>query len=279
MDWAVTFIPWEDGQAILTTLADASERRLLEEERLNAEVLRLQIQQERELIELREQFIKSISHEFRTPLAVIQSSSELLEHYYDRLSPDGRVDHLHEMQKQVRHMTEMVDDFLRLSKVRAGKTRFFPEPMDVGDFCRMIVSRVGRTAGNAYRLRFTSDGVYGNHLVDEKLLSHILTNLLTNAVKYSPHGGDICLSLTSDGHDLIFQISDQGIGIPEADQSHLFEPFQRGSNVKRIEGTGLGLAVVKNSVLLHGGTIELKSKEGEGTVFTVRLPRVEPATG
>jgi signal transduction histidine kinase len=115
--------------------------------------------------------------------------------------------------------------------------------------------------------------------VDGKLLSHILTNLLSNAVKYSPNGGDIRLHLSSKDRDLIFEISDQGIGIPDADQSRLFEPFQRGSNVKRIEGTGLGLAVVKNCVVLHGGTIEFRSKEGEGTVFTVRLPHFEDATG
>lgn len=273
MDWAATFILWEDGQVILATLADATERRLLEAERLSAEMLRLQIQQERELIELREQFISAISHEFRTPLAIIQSSSELMERYHDRLSVERRGEHLREVQKQVRHMAEMIDDFLKLSKARAGRTKFHPEPMDVNNFCRTIVSRVQHAVGGTHRLQFTCDGNYNNVRLDEKLLLPILTNLLTNAVKYSPHGGDIRLHLSSKDHDLVFQISDQGIGIPEADQARLFEPFHRGGNVKRIEGTGLGLAVVKNSVLLHDGSIELQSKEGEGTTFTVRLPR------
>lgn len=272
MDWTVNRIGWESGWAWLLILRDASERRLLEEERLKAEMLHLEVQKERELIELREQFISMISHEFRNPLAVILSSSELLERYRHRLTVERQTEHLHEIKHQVRNMSEMIEDILKISRARAGKIRFNPAPLDANEFCRVLLKRLQDTAGPRHRLVFASDGEYPNVLLDEKLLSHILMNLLTNAIKYSPQGGEVRLSLSSADGCLIFQVSDQGIGIPAADQEHLFKPFQRATNVGQIEGTGLGLAVVKDNLDLHGGTIAVESREGVGTTFTIWLP-------
>ncbi len=109
-------------------------------------------------------------------------------------------------------------------------------------------------------------------MADEKLLHHILINLLTNAVKYSPEGGEIRLELSSADDDLILRVSDQGLGIPEEDQKHLFEPFHRASNTEQIKGVGLGLVVVLTSVETWGGTIVCQSAIGRGTVFTIKLP-------
>ncbi|MBI5671521.1 MAG: PAS domain S-box protein [Chloroflexi bacterium] len=272
MDWMATLIPWEQGQAVLVSLRDTTERRLLEEERLKAEMLYLQIQKERELVELREQFINTISHEFRTPLAVIQSSSDLLEHYRERLPIGRQIEHLHEIKKQVRRMADMIEDVLKLSKARAGKVKFRPAPMNVHEFCKTLIGLVRQSARPTHQIVFSSDRDYREVELDERLLTHILMNLLSNAVKYSPDGGEVRLDVFSDGDGIVFQVSDQGIGIPPEDQEHLFEPFQRGSNADAIEGTGLGLAVVRDSVLLHGGSIHYTSQPDVGTIFTVRLP-------
>ncbi|NWG18395.1 MAG: PAS domain S-box protein [Chloroflexi bacterium] len=279
IDWTANRIGWESGWAWLLTLRDASERRLLEEERLKAEMLHLEIQKERELIELREQFISMISHEFRNPLAVILSSSELLERYRHHMAVERQIEHLHEIQHQVQNMSEMIEDILKISKARAGKIKFNPAPLDANEFCRVLLKRLQETAGPRHRLVFTSDGEYTGVLLDEKLLSHILMNLLTNAIKYSPQGGEVRLSLSSADGYLIFQVSDEGIGIPAADQERLFKPFQRATNVGEIEGTGLGLAVVKDNLDLHGGTITVESQEGVGTIFTIWLPCQAAAAG
>lgn len=279
MDWTANRIGWESGWAWLLTLRDASERRLLEEERLKAEMLHLDVQKERELIELREQFISMISHEFRNPLAVILSSSELLERYRHHMAVERQIEHLHEIKHQVRNMSEMIEDILKISRARAGKIRFNPAPLDANEFCRVMLKRLQETAGPRHRLVFASDGEYPNVLLDEKLLSHILANLLTNAIKYSPQGGEVRLSLSSADGCLVFQVSDEGIGIPAADQEHLFKPFQRATNVGQIEGTGLGLAVVKDNLELHGGTIAVESQEGAGTTFTIWLPCRAAAAG
>lgn len=272
MDWMATLIPWESGQAVLISLRDTTERRLLEEERLKAEMLYLQIQKERELVALREQFINTISHEFRTPLAVIQSSSDLLEHYRERLTVVRQIEHLHEIKRQVRRMADMIEDVLKISKARAGKVRFRPAPMNLNEFCQTLIGLVGQSSHDSHQIMFTSDRNYCDVALDERLLTHILMNLLSNAVKYSPNGGEVRLNLFSEDSQLVFQVNDQGIGIPPEDHDHIFEPFQRGSNVEDIDGTGLGLAVVRDSVLLHGGSITFDSRSGTGTIFTVRLP-------
>ncbi len=277
MEWSAVLIPWDNRRAVLATLRDITEHRLLEEERLKAELLYLQIQKERELVALREQFINTISHEFRTPLAVIQSSSDLLEHYRERLSVGHQIDHLREIKRQVRRMADMIEDVLKISKARAGKLKFRPALLNVNDFCRSLLSQVQRTASDKHRLVFTADADHQAYM-DERLLTHILINLLTNAVKYSPEGGEVQLKLWADGDDLVFEVNDPGIGIPLEDQRQLFEPFHRAANVGDIEGSGLGLVVVKDSVMLHGGTLQFHSQPGHGTTFSVRLPRGRAAT-
>lgn len=126
--------------------------------------------------------------------------------------------------------------------------------------------------GQQHNIIFTSQGEFHQAEMDEKLLRHVLTNLLSNAIKYSPQGSTVNFLLTCQEQQVIFQIEDQGIGIPEEDQKSLFEMFHRAGNVGNISGTGLGLAIVKNSVNLHGGEITFNSQDRKGTVFTVTIP-------
>ncbi len=247
------------------------------------------LQRERELGDLKSRFISMTSHEFRTPLTTIQSSAELLERYRDRLSEEKQLTHLHRIQTAVERMTQMLDDVLIIGKAESGKLEFQPTPIDVVQFCRHLVEDLQLTAKNQHKINFTHQGdctlaAQGTSeegsgelshtlpLVDEKLLRHILGNLLSNAIKYSPGNSSVQFNLTCFDDKAIFQIQDQGIGIPPEDLPRLFESFHRARNVGTIQGTGLGLAIVKQCVDLHKGEITVASEVGKGTTFTVTLP-------
>jgi PAS domain S-box-containing protein len=274
MDVAASLIPWDvDTRVVLATLRDVTERRLMQEERMQAEMLRIEVSKERELLRIKEQFISTVSHEFRTPLTVILSSSEILERYHNRLNLENQMAYLYKIQKQVRFMTEMLDDILLISRASDGKLTCNPQPIDLVAVCRALFEQAQLSAAPRQRFLFRAPDNLGEILLDEKLLQHIIVNLLSNAVKYSPAGGDIRLDIEAEDEWIVFRISDQGIGIPAKDQARLFETFQRASNTGTIQGTGLGLAIVKDSVTAHGGRIDVESQEGVGTTFTVRLPR------
>jgi PAS domain S-box-containing protein len=275
MDVAASLIPWEtDKRVVLATLRDVTERRLMQEERLQAEMLRIEVSKERELVRIKEQFISTVSHEFRTPLTVILSSSEILERYHNRLNTENQMAYLRKIQKQVRFMTDMLDDILLISRARDGKLVSHPQPLDVVDFCRTLFEQAQLSANPQQRFSFNAPDDLREVMLDEKLLQHIVVNLLSNAVKYSPNGGEIRFDIETEREWIVLRVSDQGIGIPEKDQARLFETFQRASNIGTIQGTGLGLAIVRDSVTAHGGRIDVESQEGVGTTFTVRLPRL-----
>jgi len=230
------------------------------------------VQREKELSEMKSKLVSTASHEFRTPLATMLSSAELLEHYSENLSPSERTNLLQTIQGSAKRMSEMIDDVLQLGRVESGVIRLNPERMDLRELCKKVVSEFRIAQGKQHRInlvdRFDLPGVN----MDERLLRHILNNLLSNAVKYSPPGSEVVFSLSRRDERAVIEIQDQGIGIPEEDQPRLFESFQRASNVENRPGTGLGLAIVKKCVELHGGEIALSSAVGAGTRFTVILP-------
>lgn len=273
MDLTATLIPWDHGKAIVVTLRDVSDRLQIEEERLQKEELRRALQKEKEIGELRNRFMSIVSHEFRTPLAVILTSSELLERYGDRLSPERKATGHQTIKKQVEHLSQMMDDISVIIRAESGKLQFNPTPIDMKQVCKELLEEMHLTVGMAHHLVFESDGDFDHMPIDYTLLNHILKNLLTNAIKYSPEGGEVRLRLGRRGtHTILLEVSDNGIGIPADDQTHLFEPYFRASNVGNISGTGLGLRIVKDAVELHGGTIRIESEVGKGTTFTIYLP-------
>ena len=188
------------------------------------------------------------------------------------MSGEERLEELHVIERTTNHMAHLLDNVLTLSKGEAGKLECHPESIEVRQFCQRLVERFQAISEDSHTIELSAECPELQVSVDQKLLEHILSNLLSNAIKYSPAGGAIFFELVRKNEDLIFRIKDEGIGIPEADQAHLFEAFHRGMNVDNIEGTGLGLSIVKQFVDLHDGTISVESSPGNGATFTVTLP-------
>ena len=247
------------------------QRDISELKRAEAEMRRA-LDKEKELNNLKSNFVSLTSHEFRTPLTTILSSAEMLEYYGAGWAIERQHEHLHRIQAAVKNMTTLLNDILIVGKAEAGKLEFRPAPLDRVKFCRDLVDELRLTDRAEHVLIFNSQVECGPTRLDEILLRHILSNLLSNALKYSPPGSAVQFDLICQADQTLFQITDQGLGIPPEDQLHLFEVFHRASNVRHIAGTGLGMAIVKKSVDLHGGTIEVTSQVGAGTIVTVRLP-------
>ncbi|MEP0783024.1 PAS domain S-box protein [Trichocoleus sp. DQ-A1] len=260
------FTPDDSFAGYIGSCIDITERKQAEEEILNA------LAKEKELSELKSRFVSMTSHEFRTPLSIILSSSELLEYYGDRWTQEERLEQLHLIQSSVNHMTHLLNDVLTLGRADAARLNFNPAPLDLIEFCRTIIAEIQLTASRGHKIIFTSRYQFLSVGMDRMLLRQILNNLLSNAINYSPNNSNIYFEVTSQDGEAILEIQDEGIGIPLADRSRLFEPFHRGTNVSNINGTGLGLAIVKRCVDLHQGRIVLASKIGIGTTFKVVLP-------
>lgn len=247
-------------------LVDITERKQLEEE------LRGALQKEKELSELKSRFVSMTSHEFRTPLSTILSSSELLEHYRHKWTEEKQLSHLHRIQTAVKHMTEMLNNVLIIGKMEAGKLDFVPASLDLVQYCHFLVEELQLNVNNQHAINFSCQYESMPCYMDEKLLGHILSNLLSNAIKYSPTGSTVNFTLTCEQGQAVFEIQDHGIGIPPSDLPRMFESFYRATNVGNIQGTGLGLAIVKKCVDVHNGKIAMTSVVGVETTFTVSLP-------
>lgn len=258
--------PLDPDSGVIWTFLDITERKQAEQE------IRDALDRQNELNELRSRFVAMTSHEFRTPLATILSSAELLKYYGDRLPALEKTAVLQSIESGVQRMTRMLDRVLLIGKVEAHMLEFNPVPLDLVALCRALVEET-RTQLPDSRCTVHTDIEAGvsRGMYDEKLLGHIFGNLLSNAIKYSPNGGEVKFKVYRQAHEIVFEVSDQGIGIPSDEIAHLFESFHRSSNVGNIQGTGLGLAIVKNSVDLHGGRIEVRSELGQGTCFRVTL--------
>jgi len=251
---------------IVALAVETDQRQRLEKE-LHVSLLR-----EQELVAMKTNFTSLVSHEFRTPLGVIVSSADILEAYADRLRPEQRNGHLHDIRYAAQQMTGLMEEVLLLGKVDSGKMECRRETLDVADFCQHMVDEQLSATNHKRPVELKLTGVSGAAQGDTGLLRRIFGNLISNAVKYSPAGRKVAFRVRREGDDAVFEIEDQGIGIDPADHAQLFTAFHRGANVGHIHGTGLGLAIVKRCVTLHGGTITFTSAPGQGTSFTVQLP-------
>jgi PAS domain S-box-containing protein len=224
-----------------------------------------------ELSELKSRFVSMVCHEFRNPLNNILLSASSLDRYDAQMSPDQRRDYLKGVKTDVERMTRMIDDILVIGKIEAHKLMIQPTPLELVQFCHSLVAEMQFLA-NHQPLTVTSRHRQLIAELDEKLLRSILTNILSNSIRYSRNQSPIHLRLSKRNGQAIFQISDRGIGIPPEDLPHLFDPFHRGKNVSNIPGTGLGLNIVKRFVDLHNGQTRVESKLNIGTTFTITLP-------
>jgi PAS domain S-box-containing protein len=246
---------------------DVTERRRTEE-------VRLALEREKELSLLKTRFFSMASHEFRTPLSTALAAAQLLENseavWHD---PDKRSRNLHRIQNSVKNMVQLLDDILIINRAEAGKLEFNPNRLDLEKFFRQFLEEIQLSLSDQYYFSFICNSQDTKAFVDERLMRSILSNLLSNAIKYSPNGGQIEIILSLDSENIIFEVTDQGIGISPEDQRQIFEPFHRGKNVRNIAGTGLGLIVTKKCVDLHDGSILLKSSVNQGTTITICLKR------
>ncbi|WNZ22566.1 histidine kinase [Leptolyngbya sp. NK1-12] len=232
--------------------------------------LKRELEQTRTLNDLKFRFFSMASHELRTPLSTILLSSELLQLNYTELSDVQKQSNVQRIHATAKQMSQQITDLLMLTRAEVGKLEFHPELLDLERFCQQIVDEMQPSLNQPIQLLSTVQTTKA--FLDKKLLQSLLTNLLSNAAKYSPANMPIQFNLACDANTVTFQVRDHGIGIPAADQPRIWETFYRGSNVGEVSGTGLGLAIVKTCVELHRGEWAIESQENQGTTVTVRLP-------
>jgi PAS domain S-box-containing protein len=251
---------------IISMALDITQRKRAEEDLLKT------LEREKELSQLKSNFVSMVSHEFRTPLGIIQSSGELLRDFYRKMCAEERDEQLESIIRNTRRMGAMMEEILILSRLDAGKLDFLPAPLDLEGFCRRVVDEVLSATNQRCPIVLSLDPAMPTAEADERLLGHIFTNLLSNAVKYSETGMSVQFSISREGPNAVCVIRDQGIGISEDDQAGLFTAFHRGANVGNRSGTGLGLVLVKRCAELHNGQVKIQSALGSGTTVTINLP-------
>ena len=251
---------------VASSTMDITEQKAVEEE-----THRL-LERERELGKLKADFLHMVTHEYRTPLGIIVSAADILERYRDRLSIDDWRERIRDIRGGALRLAGLMEEVLFLGKAEAGTVPLELRAIDFGVLVRGIVREVVATFGSEREIHVTVGDLPVGARADEKLLHHILGNLVSNALKYSKLDQPVTVEVDVDDGQVRFVVRDEGIGIPEAEQPRIFEMFRRASNVGTISGTGLGLVVVKRCVELHGGSIGLRSAAGRGTEVTVRIP-------
>lgn len=229
------------------------------------------LKKEQELNELKSRFISMASHEFRTPLTAILSSATLIGRLNQAGEEERRMKYVKQIESNVENLVIILNDFLSLSKLEEGKTNFQPELFDLVQLSQLVVDEIetGKKDGQKIVLNHDQPTIFVN--LDSKLTRHVLVNLISNAIKYSAENTKIDIAITSKDNKALIQVSDQGIGIPSEEYGNLFDRFFRAKNATNIQGTGLGLHIVKQYTELMGGTVTFKSEVGRGTTFFVEF--------
>jgi len=248
----------------------SAENALLEKEK----ALRKAYEREKELNHLKSRFVSMASHEFRTPLSAILSSAELIEAYNDGGQDQKREKHIVRIRSAVNNLTSILNDFLSLSKLEEGKVLSHPVEFMFNDFCNDLLDDILPILKPGQKVISPTDNLKTVLFLDHKLLKNILLNLFSNAIKYSEQSKSIYFEFSMDEKSLYFSIRDEGIGIPSEEQEHLFTRFFRAHNVENIQGTGLGLTIVKRYLELMDGSIHFESHLRVGTIFKISLPRI-----
>jgi signal transduction histidine kinase len=237
------------------------------------EEIRRALEKERDIVEIKSRIINNISHEFRTPMTIIQSSVELMDRYGSKLDAVQRTRHSDKIRGQIAQMTMLLDNTLMINRSEKIGLDFKPQPLDLIALCQAAVETVTATSTVDCDIRFSHSGPCTTQMhLDRMLLHQIVINLLTNALKFSRPGACVDLDLTCQADEVLIAVRDDGIGIPETDRLHLFQEFHRGKNAGSISGTGLGLSIVRRAAEAHGGSVAFASVEGGGSTFLVALP-------
>lgn len=251
---------------VMIVSRDVTERKLAEQE------LQKTLEKERQLGELKSRFVSMASHEFRTPLATILSSVALIDRYNKPEDTEKREKHIARIKSSVKHMTDTLNDFLSLGKLEEGIIANTPVLFDIRDMCEDVREELQINAKEGQQVKYKHFGISSQVLLDKQLLRNVLVNLLSNAIKYSREHSTVSFETIVKEDELVLNVSDQGIGIPEEDKKHIFSTFFRAHNATNIQGTGLGLNIVKRYLDLMNGSISFTSETNQGTTFTAVIP-------
>jgi len=229
---------------------------------------------EKELSEIKSRFVSMASHEFRTPLSTVLSSASLASKYAQPEDLEKRERHIKRIKESVKHLNDLLEDILSLAKLEEGKVLVKSETIDVHELLEEVAEEMKTItrAGQEIYLDCHSNGLF---ISDKKLLKNILISLMSNAIKFSGENSPVWVKADHSNNSLVISVKDEGIGISEEDKQHIFGSFFRGKNAINIQGTGLGLHIVKRYTDLLHGTIQLESKLNEGTTITIELPALE----
>lgn len=268
IDWFV--IPELNAQGEVETLygygRDITTHKTMEKQISDALI------REKELNELKSRFISTTSHEFRTPLTAIMSSAELIQLFSDEWTKQLKDEHINRIISSVEYLTNLLEDILFISKADSGKIKYEPARTDLYQLFEIILSNVKSFEKKNHETVFEYNISRKIFKLDAKIIRQAVTNLLTNAYKYSPDGGKVKLTCWIEEDYLKISVSDDGIGLNKEDLLHLFEPFYRAKSVHNIPGTGLGLSIVKKAVEAHKGFIKCENKQPKGLIFSISFP-------
>lgn len=254
------------NNAITALENEVNERKKTEDE------LRKSLARERDLSELKSKFVSIASHEFRTPLSAVLSSASLIQQYKDRGELDKLDKHIARIKSAVNHLTQILNDFLSLGKLEEGKVELLAEEVDLGAFFEGLKEEISGFLKERQSVNVEFLSQPKEIRTDPRILRNVMFNLISNASKYSPPDKPINIIYQSVNGSAHFSVQDNGIGIPVEDQKHLFSRFFRASNTKNIQGTGLGLNIVKRYLELLDGNISFKSEIDKGTTFYITMP-------
>ncbi len=265
--WSKTFPVKKNGEIIriVGIAEDISLRKEYEAKIQEA------LAKEKELNDLKSRFISMVSHEFRTPLGLILSSTELLQNYGNKWNEEKRNEQFERIKKSVDNLTGLIKDIIALSEEESGKIKITPVEIDIVNFLKELIDEIKNSLEKYPEIQFNTKKSL-KVFADKKLLRQIFMNLISNAVKFTPEKRNVFISLTVNQKTFSVKIKDEGIGIPNKELENIFQPFIRAKNAAEIKGSGLGLSIVKQAVELLNGEIKVTSKINEGSVFTVSLP-------
>src|ERR1051326_460238 len=232
------------------------------------------LDKEKQLNEIKSRFVSMASHEFRTPLSTILSSATLISKYVQTEENDKRERHLKKIKDSVAHLNSLLEDFLSLGKLEEGKVTVSISSFAVKEFVEDVIDEMRTIQKKGQQIVYKYEGDE-NFIADKRLVKNILINLLSNALKFSNEESRIWITVQNQKEHLFIKIKDEGVGIPEEDKHHLFTTFFRGKNVTNVQGTGLGLPIVKRYIDLLKGEIVLESKINVGTTVSIKLPSLK----
>ena len=249
-----------------------TQEKKAEDTLIEQEFLKIALEKEKDLRDLRNRYLSTIAHDFRTPLTSINMANGILRRYDQKFTEEQKLVQWHRITQSVNYLDKMLEELSLIARAERGYLQFQPTLLRPASICAQIVDDFITINEDTYEIVFECVDTIEECCLDEDMLHHILLNLLSNAIKYSSKGSKVILRLSKQNSNLLIEVIDEGIGIPLEDQAQLFEPFHRAQNVGSIKGSGIGLSIVKEFVSVHGGETHFTSTVGVGTTFTLTIP-------